>query len=86
MHRIGIGKAVSHNGVAALVIGHTLLLVLVHHALFLFESGRDALDAIVELFHAYGRLAFSGSQQGGFVDQVGQIRSDKAGGDAERRS
>ena len=76
--RIGVRQAVGHQGVAAFVVGHALLLVGVHHPLLLLQAGRDALHALVELVHGDGRLALAGGQQGGLVDQVGQVGADKA--------
>ncbi len=84
VHRIGVGQAVGHQGVAALVIGDAQLFVLVDDPLLLFQAGGDAFDAFVELGHADGRFAFAGGQQRRFVDQVGQIGADEAGGDGRR--
>ena len=78
MNRVGVRQAVGDERVSRLVVGDPHLLVHVHHALFLFQPGRDAFDALVELGHAHRRFFLAGGQQRGFVHQVRQVGADKS--------
>ena len=81
VNRIGIGQTERHQSVATLVVGHAQLFIFVHHALLLFQTGRDAFHSFVELLHADGVLLAAGGQQCRFVNQVGQVSADEAGTD-----
>ena len=61
------------------VVGNAAFFVFAHDPLFLFQTSRDAFDAIVELFLADIGLAFTGCEQSGFVDEIREVRTDKAG-------
>ena len=66
---------------ASLVIRDANFFVFVHHAALFFQTSGDTFNRFVE-FNRTDRFLFSPScKQRGFVDQVGQVRTDKAGCD-----
>ena len=65
---------------AHLVEGHHLALLGVEQAVALFQPGDDALDGRVEILHFHRGGLAPGGQQGGLVDQVGQVGAGETGG------
>ena len=76
-------QRVSHQRVAALVVGGDLLLLVVHQPGALLRAGDDAVDRLV---HARsGRSACSPCARGeqrGLVEDVGEVGAGEAGGAA----
>ena len=64
---------------AGLVVGHQTLAALAHHPVLLLRAGHHALDGIVDLVHGDLRQLAAGGQDGGLVEQVGQIGAGEAG-------
>ena len=73
------GKHALHDGVAALVVGDDLLLLLGDDAAPALRSGDHAVDRLVELGHADGLLVAARGQDGGLVDEVREIGAREAG-------
>ena len=80
MHRVGVRQVVAHQGVAHLVVGGDRALLVGEQAALLLGAGQDPHDALFELGHVDDLLAVAGGQQGGLVDQVGQVGAGKARG------
>ena len=72
-----------HQGVAALVVGGDLLLLVVHEPGALLRAGDDAVDRLVERAGCRSASgAGAGGQQRGLVEHVGQVGAGEAGGAA----
>ncbi len=64
---------------AGLVVGHDVLLLLVHQAVALLQAGHHALDGVLEVLRLDLVLAPPGGQKRGLVDQVGQVGAHESG-------
>ena len=79
---VGLGDERGHEGVAGLVVGRVpLFLVADDHALAL-DAHEDLVLGVLEVLHRDLVLAVAGREQGGLVDQVGQVGAAEAGGRA----
>ena len=83
--RIGIGQGVPDDNMPTLVIGGDLLVHLGHHPAATLGSGDDAIDRLVEFFHADDVLVVPGGQQRGLVDRVRQVGTGEPGGGTRQR-
>ena len=78
--RIGVLQDVTHQGMAALVVGNRGALSFGHHATLTLRSGNHALYRLLDLVHRdHGTMTASG-QQRRLVEQVRQIGTSKANG------
>ena len=82
---VRVGQRAGHHGMARFVIGDPLLLLGRHDPALAFQADRAAFDGLVEVEHADGIAAVAGGDQGGLVDDVGQVGADRAGRQARRR-
>jgi hypothetical protein len=80
VHRVAAGQRQRHQGVAHLMVGDGLALVLVQHAVLLFQAGDDAFHRAAEVVERDGIGTAAGGQQRRLVDQVGDVGAGKAGG------
>ena len=78
--RIGVLQDVTHQGVAALVVGNRGALGLGHNATLALRSGNHALHRFLDLVHRDHGTVAAGSQQRRLVEQVRQIGAGKANG------
>ena len=77
VYRIVIRHQPADDGVAGLVIGGQLLLVLAHQHRAALAAHHDLVLGVLEMIHGHvARIAARGEQRG-FVDQVGEIRARK---------
>src|SRR5207244_1222317 len=63
VYRMSVGKRARHQGVARLMIGDALFLVVLHDATLALQADSAALDGFVEFRHVDGFLVVSGSHQ-----------------------
>src|SRR4051794_9750604 len=77
--RIGVLEVVADQRVAHLVVRGDQALLLAHDPGLLLRAGDDAHDALFELDLADLALAVARRQQGGLVDQVGQVGAGEPG-------
>ena len=82
LDRIGPGQGHGHDGMTQLVVGHDFLFGGIDQAVFFLQSGHHALDGFFNLRHSETLFVAPDRQKGGFVDKIGQIRTDHAGGHA----
>ena len=73
VHRVGMRKQVTHEGMAALVVGDGVLGDLVHHAALALGAGDNALHRLVHFAHRDDLLAAARSQKRALVHEVHQI-------------
>ena len=78
VHGIGRGQELGHDGVAALVVGHGLLFLLVHHPRLLFQPAHDPVDGRLEVRHVHFGLPLARREQRGFVHDVRQVGAHEA--------
>ena len=80
VHRVGVRHRVADQGVAALVVGDDLpLLLRQQHALAL-RAGHDPVDGLLERVHRDLLAVGPRGQQRALVDHVGQVGAGEAGG------
>ena len=80
MYRVAGRQEVLDDRVSGLVIGGVALFLLAESRGFLLRAGEDLHEGVLDVVHADERLAASDRQQGGLVEQVGEIGAGKAGG------
>ena len=80
LHGLGALLHGGHQGVAHLVVGDQALFLFGQHGALLFGAGDDGLKGDQQVFLIDGVAAQAHGAQGGFVDQVCQVRADAAGG------
>src|SRR6201747_968663 len=78
--RVAVGQEVADDRVPHLVIGGDQALLLAHHPGLLLGAGDHPHDPLLELLHAALATAGAGGQQGGLVDQVGEVGTGESGG------
>ena len=78
--RIGVLQDVTHQSVAALVVGNRGALGFGHHATLALRSGNHALHRFLDLVHRNHRTMTAGSQQCRLIEQVRQVGAGKANG------
>ena len=79
-HGVVVGQAVHHDGMARLVIGRQLPLVLGDDAAVLLGPGDDLDLRRPDILHAEVRGVLPGGQQGRLVEEVLQVRAGEARG------
>ena len=84
--RIGCRLVDRDDGMAGLMIGGHLLLIVGHDHGAALRSHHDLVLGILELLHCNEALGAARGQQGGFVDQIGQIRTGETGRTARNRA
>ncbi len=82
---IGVLEVVPDDRVAHLVIGGDQALLVAHDPGLLLRAGDHAHDPLFELHLGDLALAVARAQQGGLVDQVGEVGAGEAGGLAGER-
>ena len=80
MDWVGVGKCEAHQGVPTLVVGGDLLLVVAHHPALALGTGDHPVDGLLEFRGLDQLLVTARRQQGGLVDQVGEIGAGESGG------
>ena len=80
VHGIGVSDRGRHEGVPHLVMGHDVALLLGEHTAPLFEAGHHAVDRLLEVGHLDSVALLAGGQQGGLVDDVGEVGAREARG------
>ncbi len=75
---IAVRDEARHQRVAALMVGDRLALLGVHHPTALLEPADHALDRGFEVREGDPAGIAAGRQEGGLVDDVGQIRAAEA--------
>ena len=78
-HGVALGQDALHEGMAALVVGDDGLLLVADDAALALRAGHDALQRLAELRRADGLLVAARGQDGGLVDEVGEVRAGEAG-------
>ena len=79
MHRIALGQQIAQKRMTGFVIGYQIFFVFAHFCPgFLFRTGNDPFNRLLQLQLANFFQAQTGCQQSRFVDQVGQIGAGKA--------
>ncbi len=68
----------SNKGMTRLMVSSDLFLLRVHHSLFLFKTGDDPVDGLIEILWPHLFPVFPGSEKGCLIDQVRQISSHKS--------
>ena len=76
--RVGRGLVERDDGVARLVIGGHPLLVLGHDHGLALGAHHHLVLGLLELLHRDQALAAAGGEQGGFVDEVGEVGAGEA--------
>src|SRR4051794_20397249 len=79
VHRVGVLEVVAADRVAHLVVGRDQALLLAHDPGLLLRAGDHAHDPLFELDLGDLALAVAGGEQGGLVDEVGQVGAREAG-------
>ena len=64
------------------MVGGQLLLVVGHHPALALRAGDDPLDGLLQLGHVDGGLVAPRREQGGLIDQVGQVGTGEPWGGA----
>ena len=77
--RVGLGQDALDDGVTALVVGDDRLLGVADDAALALRAGDDALERLAELGDGDDLLVAPRGEDGGLVDQVGQVRAAEAG-------
>ena len=77
VHGVVAGRQPPHNGVAGLVVGRELLLIVAHHHGAPFRAHHHLVLGALEFLHVHQFLVRPGREQSGLVDQIGQIRAGK---------
>ena len=77
---IALGQDPLDDGVAALVDGDDPLLGVRDDPALALRAGDDPLEGLVELGHADDLAVAPRGQDGGLVDEVGEVRAGEAGG------
>ena len=80
LDRLRVLLLVRDHGVADLVVGHELFLKLGEDAALLLGAGDDQLEGGQQVLLLHGPAAQTNGPQGGFVDQIGQVRAHAPGG------
>ena len=80
LDRVGSRQAQGDDGVAQFVVGDDPALFGVDQPVFFLQAGHHALHRLLELGHAHRLFVPPDGQQGGLVDQVGEIGPHHAGG------
>ena len=70
-------KQVTHEGMAALVVGDGVLGDLIHHAALALGAGDDALHRLVHFAHRDDLLAAARGQKRALVHEVHQVSTRK---------
>ena len=73
VHRVEVRQHARDQRVADLVVGRDRLLAFADDAALALRAGDDAVDRLLELGHADRLLVAAGGQDGGLVEQVGQV-------------
>ena len=79
---IGLGDEGGDQGVAGLVEGRALLLLVADDHALALDAHQDLVLGVLEVLHGHRRLAVAGPDEGGLVDHVGQVGPAEAGGGA----
>ena len=79
-HRVLPRQSVHHNGMARLVIGSQLPLMLRDDPALFLRTGDDLDLRVLQILHGDKVLIFPCGQQRALVDEIFQIRAGKAGG------
>ena len=79
-HRGGVGLEGGDQGVADLVVGHDLPLLVGEDLVLFLVAGDDHLDALLKVGLVDVLPALADSPEGSLVDHVGQLRAGGAGG------
>ena len=82
MHRVGMFNGFSHNRMAGLVKGNDFFLLRIHHPVLFCKARNHPVDGFVEIRQSHRFFIFTGSQEGGLVNEVGQVRAHKSRGAA----
>src|SRR6478672_6091820 len=85
--RVGVVERRGDEGVTALVVGRDLALLGRHDACALLRTGDDAVDGLVEGLVVDDLPVAASSEQGGLVEDVGEVGAGEAGratGDGEQ--
>ena len=78
VHRIGIGKQMPHQGMAALVVRDDLARLLVHHAVLALGARHQALHGFVDFGHADDLLVAARGEQSRLVHEVHEVGAGHA--------
>ena len=76
---IAIFEEPRDGGVTGFVDGDAVLLFLRHHLRLLFQTADDAIDGCVEVFGIDMRLVVAGSDERGFVADIGNVGTRESG-------
>ena len=85
VNRIALGKNVSEQGVAGLMIGGVLFLFLVHDHRTALGAHHDLVLGTFEIFHFDQSLVAARREQGCLIDEVGKIGTRESGRAASDR-
>ena len=77
---VGIGQHARYQGVSNLVIGGDGFFAFADDAALTGGAGDYAIDSLFEFAHADFAFIAPRGQDGGFVEQVGEVGAGKAGG------
>ena len=76
---VGVGQGPGHQGVTRLVVGRHFLFSDADDPALPLRAGDDPLHRFLKLGHVDCLQVLSGSQQGGLVDQIGQVSAAEPG-------
>ena len=82
MHRVGMFYRFGYNGVSGLMKGNDFFLLRIHNPGLFLQSPHHPVDGLVQIRQFDHFFAFPGGQQGGLIDQVGQVGPHKTRGAA----
>ena len=78
VHRVAARNRAGDQRMPHFMIGRDLALVWVEQPVPLLETGHDALDGVVEIFHADDLGIMSRGQECGLIHQVGEVGTREA--------